>query len=38
MYTDTTITLGYVYTDEAVQNSGRPADRGVFAPLDKSPR
>ena len=37
MYTDDTITLGYVYSDEAVQNSVAQPTVGVFAPLDKTP-
>ena len=37
MYTDTSITLGYVVTDEAIQNSESLPTTAVFAPLDKSP-
>ncbi|CAN5171802.1 nitrate ABC transporter substrate-binding protein [soil metagenome] len=37
MYTDSTITLGYVATDEAVANSGTLPTVGVFGSLTKSP-
>ncbi|CAD5995105.1 ABC transporter substrate-binding protein [Agreia sp. COWG] len=37
MYSDDSITLGYVYSDEAVQNSVAQPTVGVFAPLDKTP-
>ncbi|MDM4762123.1 ABC transporter substrate-binding protein [Galbitalea sp. SE-J8] len=37
MYADTSITLGYVTTDEAVQLSDQFPTTAVFAPLDKSP-
>ena len=37
MYTDDTIDLGYVTTDEAIQLSGTTPTVSVFAPLDKSP-
>ncbi|GJJ21430.1 ABC transporter substrate-binding protein [Mycolicibacterium mageritense] len=38
MYTDPTITLGYVNTDEAVRLSATMPTTAVFAPLDKSPQ
>jgi hypothetical protein len=38
MYTDKTITLGYVTTDEAVQNSAKNPTTAVFAPLDIGPQ
>lgn len=38
MYTDKTITLGYVSTDEAVQNSAKLPTTAVFAENDKSPQ
>ncbi|UFS61023.1 ABC transporter substrate-binding protein [Subtercola endophyticus] len=37
MYADTSITLGYVTTDEAVQLSADQPTTAVFAPLDKTP-
>lgn len=37
MYADTSITLGYVTTDEAVQLSAETPTTAVFAPLDVSP-
>lgn len=37
MYTDSDITLGYVYTDEAIQNSAEQPTLAVLAPLDLSP-
>ncbi|WP_301121278.1 ABC transporter substrate-binding protein [Mycolicibacterium fortuitum] len=38
MYTDPTITMGYVSTDEAIQLSASMPTTAVFAPLDKSPQ
>ncbi len=38
MYTDDKITLGYVYTDEAVQFSKDQPVVGVFAPFDINPQ
>lgn len=38
MYTDTSITLGYVSTDEALQNSAKLSTKAVFAETDKSPQ
>jgi hypothetical protein len=38
MYTDTSITLGYVSTDEALQNSAKLPTKAVFAENDKSPQ
>ncbi|QWT22803.1 ABC transporter substrate-binding protein [Subtercola sp. PAMC28395] len=37
MYADSSITLGYVTTDEAVQLSADQPTTAVFAPLDKTP-
>lgn len=38
MYTDKTITLGYVSTDEALQNSAKFPTTAVLAQTDKSPQ
>ena len=38
MYQDTSITLGYVSTDEAVQLSAKNPTTAVFAPLEKGPQ
>jgi hypothetical protein len=38
MYTDTSITLGYVSSDEALQNSAKFPTKAVFAETDKSPQ
>ena len=38
MYQDKDITLGYVYTDEAIQNSSEMPTISVFAGLDKNPQ
>jgi hypothetical protein len=38
MYADKSITLGYVTTDEAVQNSDKLPTTAVFAPLDIGPQ
>jgi hypothetical protein len=38
MYTDPTITLGYVNTDEAIRLSASMPTTAVFAPLEKSPQ
>ncbi len=38
MYTDKSITLGYVSTDEAVQNSAKFPTTAVLAQTDKSPQ
>jgi len=38
MYSDTSITLGYVSTDESIQLSDKFPTVGVFAPLDKTPQ
>ncbi|WP_375406772.1 ABC transporter substrate-binding protein [uncultured Amnibacterium sp.] len=38
MYTDTSITMGYVSTDEALQNSAKLPTKAVFAETDKSPQ
>lgn len=38
IYSDKTITLGYVTTDEAVQNSVKAPTTAVFAPLDIGPQ
>jgi hypothetical protein len=38
MYTDDSITLGYVSTDEALQNSAKLPTKAVFAENDKSPQ
>jgi len=38
MYSDESITLGYVSTDEAIQLSGQFPTVAVFAPLDKTPQ
>ena len=38
MYTDPTLTLGYVNTDEAIRLSASMPTTAVFAPLDKSPQ
>lgn len=38
MYTDKAITLGYVSTDEALQNSAKLPTTAVFAQADKSPQ
>jgi hypothetical protein len=37
LYSDDSITLGYVSTDEAIQNSSTTPVTAVFAPLDKGP-
>ncbi|MEY2847905.1 MAG: hypothetical protein RI885_570 [Actinomycetota bacterium] len=37
LYQDTSITLGYVSTDEALQSSADLPTTAVFAPLDRSP-
>jgi hypothetical protein len=38
MYTDKSITLGYVSSDEALQNSAKLPTKAVFAETDKSPQ
>ncbi|MDQ1531753.1 MAG: hypothetical protein QOE37_1858, partial [Microbacteriaceae bacterium] len=38
MYTDTSITLGYVSSDEALQNSAKLPTKAVFAETNKSPQ
>jgi hypothetical protein len=38
MYTDKTITLGYVSSDEALQNSAKLPTKAVFAESNKSPQ
>ena len=38
MYSDDSITLGYVSTDESIQNSAEFPTVGVFAPLDETPQ
>jgi hypothetical protein len=38
MYSDDSITLGYVSTDEAIQLSAETPTVGVFAPLDETPQ
>jgi hypothetical protein len=38
MYTDPSITMGYVSTDEALQNSAKLPTKAVFAETDKSPQ
>ncbi len=38
MYLDNAITLGYVYTDEAVQFSKDQPTTAVFAPFEKNPQ
>jgi hypothetical protein len=38
MYSDTSITLGYVSTDESIQLSDKFPTVGVFAPLDETPQ
>jgi len=38
MYSDDSITLGYVSTDESIQLSDKFPTVGVFAPLDKTPQ
>lgn len=38
MYSDESITLGYVSTDEAIQLSAKFPTVGVFAPLDETPQ
>ena len=38
MYTDRSITLGYVNTDEAIQLSAKMPTTAVFAPLDINPQ
>jgi hypothetical protein len=38
MYTDQSITLGYVSSDEALQNSAKFPTKAVFAETDKSPQ
>lgn len=38
MYSDTSITLGYVSTDEAIQLSDKFPTVAVFAPLDETPQ
>lgn len=38
MYTDSSITMGYVSTDEALQNSAKLPTKAVFAETDKSPQ
>lgn len=37
MYTDPTITMGYVTTDDAIQTYGTTPTKAFFAPLDESP-
>src|SRR5262245_39999485 len=38
MYRDPSITLGYVFTDEAIQNSSSKPTRAIIAALDISPQ
>jgi hypothetical protein len=38
LYTDKSITLGYVSSDEALQNSAKLPTKAVFAETDKSPQ
>jgi hypothetical protein len=38
MYTDSDITLGYVFSDEAIQNSAEQPTLAVLAPLEISPQ
>ena len=38
MYQDPTITLGYAYTDEAIQTSAKQPTTAVFAPFQKNPQ
>ncbi|MFC5503255.1 ABC transporter substrate-binding protein [Lysinimonas soli] len=37
MYTDTSITMGYVTTDDQIANSAKTPTKAFFAPLDESP-
>lgn len=37
MYTDDSITMGYVTTDDQIANSGKVPTKAFFAPLDNSP-
>ncbi|HAN23892.1 MAG: nitrate ABC transporter substrate-binding protein [Microbacterium sp.] len=37
MYTDDSITFGYVTTDDQIANSGKVPTKAFFAPLDQSP-
>lgn len=37
MYTDNSITMGYITTDDQIANSKTQPTKGFFAPLDKSP-
>ncbi|WP_306207253.1 hypothetical protein [Actinoplanes sp. RD1] len=37
LYTDTSITLGYITTDDQIANSATTPTRAFFAPLDQSP-
>ncbi len=37
MYTDTSITMGYITTDDQIANSKKTPTKAFFAPLDESP-
>ena len=37
MYTDTSITMGYITTDDQIANSAKTPTKAFFAPLDESP-
>ena len=37
MYTDTSITMGYITTDDQIANSAKTPTKAFFAPLDQSP-
>ena len=37
MYTDPTITMGYITTDDQIANSAKTPTKAFFAPLDESP-
>jgi hypothetical protein len=37
MYTDTSITMGYITTDDQIANSAKTPTKSFFAPLDESP-
>ena len=37
MYTDKSITMGYITTDDQIANSGKTPTKAFFAPLDESP-
>lgn len=37
MYTDTSITMGYLTTDDQIANSAKTPTKSFFAPLDESP-